>query len=258
MPTKLSVDTVIITIKKVSNLPKDITIVQFSSVAQSCLTLYDPMNCSMLELPVHHQIPEFTETHGHWVGDAIHQSHPLLSPFPPAFNLFQHQGLFQSVSSLHQVANILEFQHQYQSFQRISKYSWLISFRMDWFDLLAVQVTCKSLLQHHSSKALILWRSVFFIVQHLYAYMTTGKTTSLTKWTSVGKVMSLLFNMLSRLVILFFQGASVFKFHGCSHHLELFWSPKNKVGNCFHCFPIYLPSSDGTRCQDHSFLNVEF
>ena len=129
---------------------------------------------------------------------------------------------------------------------------------MDWFDLLAVQVTCKSILQHHSSKALILWRSVFFIVQHLYAYMTTGKTTALTRWTSVGKVMSLLFNMLSRLVILFFQGASVLKFHGCSHHLELFWSPKNKVGNCFHCFPIYLPSSDGTRCQDHSFLNVEF
>ena len=88
-------------------------LVQFSSVAQSCLTLCDPMNCSMPGLPVHHQLPEFTQTHVHWVGDVIQPSHPLSSPSPPAFNLSQHQGLFKWVSSTHQVAKILEFQLQH-------------------------------------------------------------------------------------------------------------------------------------------------
>ena len=96
----------------------------------------------------------------------------------------------------------------------------LISFRMDWLDLLAVQGTLKSLLQHHSSKASILQHSAFFIVQLSRPYMTTGKTIALTRWTSVGKVMFLLFNMLSRLVITFLQGVSTFLFHGCSHHLQ--------------------------------------
>ena len=91
-----------------------------------------------------------------------------------------------------------------------NEYSGLISFRMDWFDLLAVQGTLKSLLQHHSLKASILWHSAFFIVQLSYPYMTTGKTIALTRQTFVGKIMSLLFNMLSRLVIAFFQGASIF------------------------------------------------
>ena len=94
-----------------------ISSVQFSSVAQSCPTLCDPMNCSTPGLPVHHQLPEFTQTHVHWVGDAIQPSHPLSSPSPPALNLSQHQGLFQWVSSLHQVAKILEFQLQHKSFQ---------------------------------------------------------------------------------------------------------------------------------------------
>ena len=89
----------------------------FSSVAQSCLTLCDPMNCSMPGLPVHHQLPEFTQTHVHRVGDAIQPSHPLLFPSPPALSLFQHQGLFKCVSSSHQVAEVLEFQLQHQSFQ---------------------------------------------------------------------------------------------------------------------------------------------
>ena len=92
-------------------------IVQFSSVAESCLTLCNPMDCSMPGLPVHHQLPEFTQTHVHWVGDAIQPSHPLSSPSPPAFNIFQHQGLFKWVSSLHQVAKVMEFQLQHQSFQ---------------------------------------------------------------------------------------------------------------------------------------------
>ena len=102
----------------------------------------------------------------------------------------------------------------------------LISFRMDWLDLLAVQGTLKSLLQHHSSKSSVLQRSAFFIVQLSHSYVTIRKTIALTRRTFVGKVMSLLFNMLSRLVITFLKGASVFLFHGCSHHLQWFWSPK--------------------------------
>ena len=107
-----------------------------------------------------------------------------------------------------------------------SEYSGLISFRMDWLDLLAVQGTLKSLLQHHNSKASILWCSAFFTVQLSHPYLTTGKKIALTRWTFVDKVMFLLFNMLSKLVVGFFQGASIFWFHGCSHHLQWFWSPK--------------------------------
>ena len=126
--------------------------------------------------------------------------HHLSSPSPPALNLFQHQGLFQWVSSSHQVAKVLEFQLQNQSFQWIFRTD---SLRMDWLDLLAVQGTLKSLLQHHSPKASILWHSAFFIVQLSHPYMTTWKTIALTRRTFVGKVTSLLFNMLSRLVITF-------------------------------------------------------
>ena len=150
-------------------------------------------------LPVCHQLLEFTQTHVHRVGDVIQPSHPLSSPSPPALNLSQHHGLFQWVSSSHQVARVLEFQLQHQSFY---EYSGLISFRMDWLDLLAVQGTLKSLL-HHSSKASILRCSAFFIVQLTHPYMTTGKTIALTRRTFVGKAMSLLFNMLSRLLITF-------------------------------------------------------
>ena len=146
------------------------------------------MNRSTPGLPVHHHPPEFTQTHVHWVSDAIHPSHPLSSPSPPAPNPSQHQSLFRWVNSLHEVAKVLEFQLQHQSFQ---EYPGLISFRMDWFDLLAVQGTLKSL-QHHSSKASILRRSAFFTVQLSHPYMTTGKTIALTRWTLVGKVMSLL------------------------------------------------------------------
>jgi len=101
-----------------------------------------------------------------------------------------------------------------------NEYSGLISFRMDWLDLLAVQGTLKSLLQHHSSKASILQHSAFFMAQLSHPYMTTGKTIALTRWMFVSKVMSLLFNMLSRLVIAFLPRSSVFSFHGCSHHLQ--------------------------------------
>ena len=162
--------------------------IQFSSVAQSCLTLCDSMNCSTPGLPVHHQLWESTQSYVHWIGDAIQPSHPLSSPSPPVLNLSQHQGLFQWVSSLYQVAKILEHQLQHQSFQW---YSGLISFRMDWLDPLAVQETLKSLLQHHSSKASVLRCSAFFIVQLSHPYVINGKTTALTRWTFVGKVMSL-------------------------------------------------------------------
>ena len=134
-----------------------------------------------------HQLPELAQTHVHRVHDTIQPSHPLSSPSPPAFNLSQHQGLFQWVSSLHQVAKVLECQPQHQSFQWIFRLS---SFRMDWLDLLAVQEALKNLLQHHSSKASILQCSAFFIVQFSHPYMTTEKT-------------SLFCNILPRLVIAF-------------------------------------------------------
>ena len=139
-------------------------------------------------------------------GDTIQPSHPLLSPSPPALNPSQHQGLFQWVSSSHQVAKVLSF-----SISPSNEYSGLISIGMDWLDFPAVQGTLKSLLQHHnSSKASVLWHSAFFIVQLSHPYVTTGKTIALSRWTFVAKVMSLLLKMLSRLVITFFQGVSVF------------------------------------------------
>ena len=161
-----------------------------SSVVQSCPTLCDPMNRSMPGLPVHHQLPESTQTHVHRVGDAIQPSHLLSSPFPPVPNPSQHQGLFQWVSCPHQVAKVLEFQLQHSP---SNEHPGLISFRIDWLALLVVQGTLKSLLQHHSSKASILWHSAFFTVQLSHPYMTTGKTIASTRWTFVGKVMSLLF-----------------------------------------------------------------
>ena len=118
--------------------------VHFSSVTQSCPTLCNPMNHSTPGLPVHHQLPELTQTHVHRVGDAIQPSHPLSSPSPPASNPSQYQGLFQWVNSSHEMAKVLEFQLQHHSFKWTPR---LISFRMDWLDLLAVQGTLKSLLQ---------------------------------------------------------------------------------------------------------------
>ena len=173
---------------------------QFSSVSQSCLTLCDPMNRSTPGLPVHHRLPEFTQTHVHRVGDAIQPSHPLLSPFPPAPNPSQHQGLFSKSALRIRWPKYWTFSF---SICPSNEHPGLISFRMDWLDLLAVQGTFKSLLQLHSSKASILRRSAFFTVQLSHAYMTTGKTIALTRRTFVGKVMSLLYNMLSRLVITF-------------------------------------------------------
>ena len=144
--------------------------------------------------PVLHSLPELAQTHVDWVGDTIQPSHPLSSPSPPAFNLSQHQGLFKWVSSSHQVAKVLEFQLQHQSFQWTFRTDF---FRMEWLTLLAVQGALKSLLQHHTSKASILRPSAFFLVQLSHPYMTIRKTIAWMRQTFVGKVMSLLFNMLS-------------------------------------------------------------
>ena len=134
---------------------------------------------------------ELAQTHVHPVVDDIQPSYPLSSPSPPAFNHSQHQGIFQWVGSSRQVAKVLEFQLQHQSCQWIFR---LISFRMDWLDLLAVQGTLKSFLQHHSSKASILRCSAFFIVQLSHPYMSTGKTIALSRRMFVGTIMCLLFS----------------------------------------------------------------
>ena len=151
---------------------------QFSSVAQTCVTLCDLMNRSTPGLPVHHQLPEYTQTHVHRVSDAIQPSHPgssplLLPPIPPSIRVFSNES------------TLCMRWPKYWSFSfsiiASKEIPGLISFRMDWLDLLAVQGTLKSLLQHHSSKVSILRCSAFFTVQLSHPYMTTGKTIALTR-----------------------------------------------------------------------------
>ena len=171
--------------------------------------------------------------------------YPLLLP-----SIFPSIRVFSNESALH----IRWPKYWNFSISPSNEYSGLSSFRIDWFDLLAVQETLKSLLQHRSLKALILWLSAFFIVQLSHPYLTTGKTIALTRRTFAGKVMSLLFNTLSRFLITFLPS---------SKGLLISWVPSqfwslNKICHCFHFFPRYLPWSDGTRCRDLSFLNVEF
>ena len=157
------------------NQPVTIYSVQFSRSALS--DSLRPHGLQHAKLPVHHQLREPAQTHVHWVSDAIQPSHPLSSP-SPAFNLSQHQGLFQWVSSSYKVTKYWSLSFSISPF---NKYPGLISFRFDWFDLLAVQRSLKSLLQHYSSKPLILWGSAFFMDQISYPYMTIWKTISLTK-----------------------------------------------------------------------------
>ena len=163
------------------------------SVAQPSPTLCDPMDCSTPDFPVHHQLPEFTQTHVHWVGDAIQPSHPLSVPFSSCTQSLPASGSFpvsQLFTSGGQSFGVFSF-----SIRLSNEHPGLISFRMDWLDLLAVQATLMSLLQYHSSKASILLCSAFFTVQLSHPYMTTGKTIALTRPSFVDKVMSLLFNM---------------------------------------------------------------
>ena len=149
--------------------------IQFSSVALLCLTLCNTMKCSTTGFPVLHYLPEFAQTHVHWVSDTIQPSHSLLFPSPPA-SIFPRIRVFSSESTLH-----MRWRH---SFQRTPRTDLL---RMDWLDLLAVQGTLKSLLQHHSSKASIFQGSAFFTVQLSHPYMATGKTIALTRRTFVAK-----------------------------------------------------------------------
>ena len=158
------------------------------------------MNRSTPGLPVHHQLPGFTQTRVHQVSDAIQPSHPLSSPLllpsiPPSIRVFSNESV------LH--IRWPKYWNFSFSISPSNEHPGLIPFRMDWLDLLAVQGTLKSLLQHHNSKASILWRAAFFTVQLSHSYMTIGKTIALTRQTFVGKVISLLFNILSRLVIVF-------------------------------------------------------
>ena len=182
------------------------------------------MNCRTPGFTVLRYLPEFAQTHVHWVSDAIQPSHPMSPPSPLALNLSQHQGLFQVVGSSHQMAEVLELQLQHQPFQWIFR----IDFLLDWLVWSpCVQGALKSLLQHHSSKASIFQGSAFFMVQLSHPYMTTGKTIALTRWVFVGKIVSLLFNMLYGLVITFLRrskGLLISWLH--NHHLQWFWSPR--------------------------------
>ena len=230
--------------------------VQFSSVTQLCSTLWDPTNHSTPGLPVHHQLLEFTQTHVHQFSDAIQPSHPLSSPSPPALNPSQHQGLFFSSESTLRMRWPKYWSFSF-SISPSNEIPGLISCRMDWLDLLEVQGTLKSL-QHQSSKASILWHSAFFIVQLSHSYMTTGKTIALTRRTSVGKVMSVLFKMLSKLIIAFLpKEQASFNFMAAVTICSDFGAEENKVWHCFCCFPMYLPWCNGTTCHDLGFLNVE-
>ena len=181
------------------------------SVAQACPTFCDPMDCSMPGFPVPHQLPELIQNHIHWVSDAI-------QPFYRCRLLLLLPSIFPSISVFSNESALGIRWPKYWSFSFNSspsnEHPGLISFRLDWLDLLAVQGTFKSLLQHHSSKASVLQCSAFFTVQLSHPYMTTEKTIALARWTFAGKVMSLLFNMLSRLVIDFLPR---------SQHLLISW-----------------------------------
>ena len=213
------------------------------------------MDCSMPGLSVHHQLLEFTQTHVDGVGDDIQLSHPLLSLLLPS-SIFPSIRVFSSESVLH--ITWPKYWSFSFSISPSNEHPRLISFTMDWLDLLAVQGTLKTLLQYHSSKASILWCSAFFMVQLSHPYMTTGKTTALTTWPFVSKVMSMLFNMLSRLVIAFLPRSKRLNFMAAATICSDFGAQENSVCHYFHCFSIYLPWSDETGCHDLCFLNVEF
>ena len=209
------------------------------------------MDYSMSGFLVHHQLLKLAQTHVHRVGDAMQPSHcSLLLPL----SIFASIRVFSNESVLHiRWPKYWSFSF---SISPSNEYSGLISFRIDWFGLPAVQGTLKSLLQHHSSKASILWH--FFMVQLSQSYITTGKNINLTRWTFFSKIMPLHFNMLSRLVITFLPKSKHILISWLQSPSAVILEPKKIVSHCFHSSLIYLPWSDGTRCLDLSFLNVEF
>ena len=223
--------------------------VQCSSVAQLCQTLCNPMDCSMPGFTNSHSLLQLMSTELMLPSNRLILCYPLL--FLPS--------IFPSIRELPKELVLHIRWPKYWSFSfsisPSNEHPGLISFRMDWLDLLAVQGTLKSLLQHHSSRASIIRCSAFFIGQLSHPYMTTAKTIALTRWTFVGKVMSLLFNMLSRLV-----GHSFSSNEQASFNFMAAVTISSDFGaqeNCFHCLPICLPWSDGTGCHDLRFLNVE-
>ena len=209
-----------------------------SSVAPSCPTVCNPMYCRTPGFPVSHQLLKLTQTHVHPVCDAIQPFHPLLSTSLPAFDIPSIR-----VFSNESVLRIRWPKYWSFSFSinLSNEYSGLISPSIDKLDLPAVTGTLKGLLQHHSSKASIFRCPAFFIVQLSHPYMTTGKTIALTRWTFVGEVTSLLFNMLSRLVITLLPRSKSLNFMAAVTICSDFGAPQNKICHCFHCFPIYLP-----------------
>ena len=212
------------------------------------------MDCSTPGFPVPYHLLEFAQTHVHWVNDTIQSSHPLLPSSPPALSLSQHRGLFQfrllasggqsigpSVSATVLPVNIQGWFHL--------GLTGLISL---------LSKSLKSLLKHCNWKASILWCSAFFMIQLSHPYMTSGKPIVLTIQTFVGKMISLLFNTLSRFVIAFLPRSNSLLISRLKSLSTVIWSPRKKVYNCFHFLSIYLPWSNGTRCHDLCFLNVEF
>ena len=197
------------------------------------------MNCSTPGPPVHHQLQSLPKLMSI---EAVMPSNHLILCRP----LLLLPSIFPSIRVFSNESVLCTRWPKYWSFcfsiSPSNEYSGLTSFRMDWLDLIAVQGTPKSLLQHPSSKASVLQCSGFFIVQLSHPYMTTGKTIALTRWTFVGKVMSLLLNMLARLVITFLPRSKCLLISWLqSPSAVILEPPKNKVCHCFHCFPIYLP-----------------
>ena len=178
------------------------------------------MDCSRPGFSVFYYLPEFAQTHVHWVSDAIQPSCPLFPLLLPS--VFPSMRVFSNQS-----APCIRWPKYWSidfSISPSKEYSGFISSRIYWFDLLAVQGTLKSYLQHHSLKESILWCLHFFMVQLSHPNMTAGKTIDLTRWTFVGKVMSLLYNELSRFFIDFLPRSKRLLFHGCNHHLQWFWT----------------------------------
>ena len=219
--------------------------VHLFSVLMLCLTLCDPMDCNKPGFSALHYLPEVAQTHVHRVGDAIQPSHLLSSPSPPAFSLSQHQGLIQSVSSSHQVTQCTGASASSPVFP-MNIQGW---FPLWLIGLILLSKGLSSLFQHYNLKASILLHSAFFLVQLSPPYMTTGKTVALTRWTFVDKVMSLLFNVLSRFVIAFLPR---------SKHLLISWPQSlfTVILEPKEIKSVTVPISSPSFC--HSFLNVEF
>ena len=212
------------------------------SVTKSCTAFCDHMDCSMPGFHVPHHLLEFAQVHVHWIGDAIRPSHP---PFSSCSQFSQHQDLFQKVSSLHQMARVLEFQLRHQSFQWIFR----IDFLWDWL-VWSPWWPRDSQASYPApqSKVSILQCSAFLLVQLSYLYLTTRKIITLTIWTFVSKVMSLFFNILCRLVIVFLPRSNhLISSLQLTIHND--FRAQEEICHCFHLFPFSLPWSDETRCD---------